>query len=81
MDFYHLNLRFKIIKMSDIWKYFEKIAGDKARCKIQSCKKEVCRKQESTKGMWVHLERQHREEFNKLKDIGSDGQKEKVSFL
>uniref|UniRef100_A0A914ENX3 BED-type domain-containing protein n=1 Tax=Acrobeloides nanus TaxID=290746 RepID=A0A914ENX3_9BILA len=62
--------------MSDIWKHFEK-TGDKSRCKIQSCKKEVCRKQGSTKGMWVHLERQHREEFNKLKDIGSDGQKGK----
>ena len=63
--------------MSDIWKYFEKALDEKAKCKL--CKKEISRKQGSTKGMWVHLERKHRDIFSKLKGSESSGKKETVS--
>ena len=63
--------------MSDIWKYFDKVLDEKAKCKL--CKKSISRKQGSTKGMWTHLERIHIEIINKLKGSESSGKKETVS--
>ena len=65
--------------MSDIWKYFVKVLDEKAKCKI--CKKEISRKQGSTKGMWAHLEHIHSDIFNKLKGSESSGKKETVSDI
>ena len=53
---------FTALKMSDIWKYYDK-QGDKAKCSI--CKNDISRKDGSTKGLWTHLESKHKNEYEK----------------
>ena len=65
--------------MSDIWKYFEKLLDEKAKCKL--CKKEISRKQDSTKGMWTHFVRIYSDIFNKLKGSEFSGKNPTVSNL
>ena len=56
--------------MSDIWKYFKKLAAEeKAEC--NKCKKKYSIKGSSTKGLWDHL-KQH-------KDIAQTAQKIQTS--
>src|SRR6266576_4045857 len=49
---------------SSIWRYFDKVVGDKAKCRI--CNVDASRKGGSTKAMWDHL-RHHKEEYDSLK--------------
>ena len=51
--------------MSDIWKYFDKLSNEEARCKI--CNKKLKPSLGSTKGLWKHLESMHSKEFKVLK--------------
>ena len=51
--------------MYDIWKYFDKLSTDEAKCTI--CKKKLKRTDGSTKGLWKHLKSAHSKEFLDLK--------------
>ena len=53
------------MSVSDIWKYFDKLSNEEAKCKI--CSKKLKRSLGSTKGLWKHLESAHAKEFKDLK--------------
>ena len=59
--------------MSDIWKYFDKLSSEEAKCKI--CCKKLKRSLGSTKGLWKHLESAHSKKFKDLKSSENESEK------
>ena len=62
--------------MSDIWNYYVKLVGNKAKCKI--CKKEVARNQGSTSSMRKHLKHMHPVDYKKVTAVEVSNGPEKV---
>ena len=60
--------------MSDIWNYFFKPFGDKAKCKL--CGKDYACKQSSTKGLWNHVKSIHKDVFAKDQEKGNTKENE-----